>query len=69
VLLANRRREALPTLLALLHRQMVHGRMEWRHAKRVAHGARDDGTKTAHNVDAGPSGTSNNDNKDGEAAA
>jgi hypothetical protein len=69
VLLAKQRREAAPTPLALLHRQMVRGKMERRHAKRVAHGAREDGTKTAHNVDALPSGTRNDDNNDGEAAA
>jgi hypothetical protein len=49
-LLAKRRREASPTTLALLHRQMVHDRMERRHAKTK----RVDGTKTAHNVDVGP---------------
>jgi hypothetical protein len=56
-------------MLALLHRQMVRGRMEWRHAKRVAHRAREDETKMAHDVDAGPSAASNNNNDDGEAAA
>jgi hypothetical protein len=58
VLLAKRRREVPPTTLALLHRQMVRDRMERRHAKakRVAHREREDGTKTSHDVDAGPSG-------------
>jgi hypothetical protein len=57
VLLAKRRREAPPTMLALLHRQMVSGRMERLHAKtkRVAHREREDGTKTSHDVDASPS--------------
>jgi hypothetical protein len=70
-LLAKRRREAPPTTLALLHRQMVRGRMERRYAKtkRVAHREREDGTKTAHDIDAGLSGASNDDNNDGEAAA
>jgi hypothetical protein len=67
VLLAKRHREAPPTPLALLHMQMVRGRMEWRHVKRVAHGGRD-GMKTAHNIDVGPFDASNNDNNDGEAA-
>jgi hypothetical protein len=69
-LLAKRRREAPPTTLALLHRQMVRDRMERRHAKtkRVAHREWEDGTKTAHDVDAGSSGVSNSDNDDGEAA-
>jgi hypothetical protein len=71
VLLAKRRREAPPTTLALLHRQMVHGRMERRHAKtkRVAHREPEDGTKKDHDIDAGPSGASNDDNDDGEATA
>jgi hypothetical protein len=45
--------------------------MERRHAKtkRVAHREREDGTKTAHDIDAGLSGASNDDNNDGEAAA
>jgi hypothetical protein len=43
--------------------------MERRHAKRVAHRVREDGTKTADDVDAGPSGATNNDNDDGEAVA
>jgi hypothetical protein len=64
-LLAKRCREAPPTTLALLHRQMVHGRMERRHAKTK----RVDGTKTVHNGDAGPCSASNNDNDDGEAIA
>jgi hypothetical protein len=67
VLLAKRRREAPPTMLALLHRKMVCGRMERRYAKRVAHREWKDGTKTAHDIDVGPSGASNNDNNDGEA--
>jgi hypothetical protein len=67
-LLAKRRREAPSTMLVLLHKKMVHGRMEQRYAKRVAHQEREDGTKTAHNIDAGPSGASNDDNDDGEAA-
>jgi hypothetical protein len=68
-LLAKRRREAPPTILALLHRQMVRGRMKRRHAKtkRGAHREWEDGTKTAHDVDAGPSGGSNDDNDDGDA--
>jgi hypothetical protein len=66
-LLAKRRREVPPTPLALLHRQMVHGRMEWRHGKRVSHRVREDGTKTADDVDAGPSGATSNDNDDSEA--
>jgi hypothetical protein len=53
-LLAKQRREAPPTTLALLHRQMVCGRMERHHAKRVAHQERVDRTKTAHDIDAGP---------------
>jgi hypothetical protein len=70
-LLAKQRREALPTMLSFLHRQMVRSRMERRHAKtkRVAHQEREDGTKTAHDVDAGPSSASNDENDDGEAAA
>jgi hypothetical protein len=50
---------------------MVRGRMERHHAKtkRVAHREREDGTKIARDVDAGPFGTSNDDNDDGEAAA
>jgi hypothetical protein len=63
-LLAKRCREAPPTTPALLHRQMVHGRMERRHAKTK----RVDGTKTVHDIDAGPCSASNNDNDDGEAA-
>jgi hypothetical protein len=69
LLLAKQRREAPPTTLVLLHRQMVRSRMERCHAKRVAHREREDKTKTAHDVDAGPSGASNNDNDDGEAVA
>jgi hypothetical protein len=40
---------------ALLHRQMVCGRMERRHAKTktVAHREREDGTKMDHEIDAG----------------
>jgi hypothetical protein len=70
VLLAKRHREAPPTTLALLHRQMVRGRMERRHAKtkRVVHQEWEDGTKTAHDIDVGPSGASNDDNNDSEAA-
>jgi hypothetical protein len=70
-LLAKQCREAPSTTLALLHRQMVRDRMERCHAntKRVTHREREDGTKTAHDVDAGPSGTSNHDNGDSEAAA
>jgi hypothetical protein len=59
------RREAPPTTLALIHMQMVRGRMERRHAKTK----RVDGTKTAHDVDAYPCSASNDDNDDGEAAA
>jgi hypothetical protein len=68
---SKRRRKVPPTMLALLHRQMVRGSMERRHAKtkRVAHREREDGTKMAHDVDVGPSGASNDDNDDGEAAA
>jgi hypothetical protein len=45
--------------------------MEWRHAKtkRVAHWEWEDMMKMAHDVDAGPSGASNDDNDDGKAAA
>jgi hypothetical protein len=68
-LLVKRRREAPPTMFVLLHRQMVRSRMERCHAKRVAHREREDRTKTAHDVDVGPSSASNNDNDDGEAAA
>jgi hypothetical protein len=68
-LLAKRCTEAPPTTLALLHRHMVRSTMEQRHAKRVAHWEREDETNTAHNVDVGPSGASNDDNDDGEAAA
>jgi hypothetical protein len=68
-LLAKKRREAWPTPMALLHRQMVHGRMERRHAKRVANGAPEDGMKTGHNIDVGPSDASNDDNDNGEVAA
>jgi hypothetical protein len=70
VLLAKRHREAPPTTLALLHRQMVHGRMERRHAKtkRVAHQEREDGTKMAHDIDVGPFGASNDNSNDSEAA-
>jgi hypothetical protein len=64
-LLAKRRREAPPTTPALLHRQMVRSRMERRHAKTKSV----DGTKTAHDGDAGPCSASNDDNDDGEAAA
>jgi hypothetical protein len=41
-----------------------------RHAKtkRVVHREWEDGTKTAHDVDASPFGASNDDNDDGEAA-
>jgi hypothetical protein len=69
-LLAKQRRKAPLTTLALLHRQMVRGRMERRHAKtkRVAHRERENGTKTAHDGDAGPCSASNDDNDDGEAA-
>jgi hypothetical protein len=68
-LLAKRHREAPPTTLVLLYRQMVCGRMERNHAKtkRVVHREREDGMKTAHDVDAGPSSASNDDNDDGEA--
>jgi hypothetical protein len=69
LLVAKRRREAPPTLLVLLHRQMLRSRMEWPHATRGTHRVVEDGTKTAHNVDAGPSGATNDDNNDGEAAA
>jgi hypothetical protein len=69
VLLAKRCREAPPTPLVLLHREMVHDKMEQRHVKRVTHRTREDGTKTAHDVDVGPSGASNDDNDDGEATA
>jgi hypothetical protein len=62
-LLAKQRREAPPTMLALLHRQMVRGMMERRHAKIK----RVDRTKTAHGGDAGPCSASNDDNNDGEA--
>jgi hypothetical protein len=50
---------------------MVRGRMEQNHAKtkRVAHREREHGMKTDHDVDAGPSGASNDDNDDGEAVA
>jgi hypothetical protein len=70
-LLAKRCREAPPTMLALLHRQMVHGTIERRHSKikRVAHREREDGTKTTHDIDVGPCSASNNDNDDGEIAA
>jgi hypothetical protein len=64
-LLAKRHREAPPTTLALLHRQMVRGRMERRHAKTK----RVDGTKTAHDGDASPCSASNDNNDDGEDAA
>jgi hypothetical protein len=47
---------------------MVGGRMERRHAKRVAHEEREDGMKTTHNINSGPSGASNDDNDDGKAA-
>jgi hypothetical protein len=67
--MAKRRKEAPPTPLALLHRQMIRGRIERRHAKRVAHRAREVRTKTAHDVDAGPSGATNDKNNDGEAVA
>jgi hypothetical protein len=64
-LLAKRRREAPPTTPALLHKQMVHGRMERRHAKTK----RVNGTKTAQDIDASPCSASNDDNNDDEAAA
>jgi hypothetical protein len=64
-LLAKRRREAPPTMLALLHRQLVCGRMERRHAKTK----RVDVTKTTHDGNAGPCSASNDDSDDGEAAA
>jgi hypothetical protein len=65
VLLAKRRREAPPTILALLHRQMVRDRMERRHAKtKWVYG-----TKTDHESDAGPCSARNDNNDDGEVAA
>jgi hypothetical protein len=55
-LLAKRRREAPPTTLPLLHMQMDRGGMERRHAKtkRVAHREREDGTKTAPDIECWP---------------